>query len=171
MLTSSKNSLKNFPKKIAKIFFPFSQINKTMPFNPELIKVSKSNKYSNLTHDKDTITFALKDCFSYFGLSYNKKFKNYSIGINIKEKLFARLKAVEAKAETFLDRPLTKPLLRCLVEKGEYKNFVFETKTGPIQRRHVRRRFCRGFWSHHGNCDLQRSRAPVPSRSRRRNRN
>ena len=100
-----------------------------MPFNPELIKVSKSNdKYSNLTHDKDRITFALKDCFSCFGLSYNKKFKNYSIGINIKEKLFARLKAVEAKAETFLDRPLTKPLLRCLVEKGEYKTLYLKPK-------------------------------------------
>ena len=101
-----------------------------MPFNPELIKVSKSNdKYSNLVHDEDTITFALKDCYSYFGLSFNKKFKNYSIGINIKDNLFSRLKAVEEKAETFLDRPLTKPLFRCLVEKNGYKYFVFETKT------------------------------------------
>ena len=115
-------------KKIDKIFFHF-QNKDNMPFNPELIKVSKSNdKYSNLVHDKDTITFALKDCFSCFGLSYNKKFKNYSIGINIKEKLFARFKAVEAKAETLLDRPLAKPLLRCLVEKGEYRTLYLKPK-------------------------------------------
>ena len=69
-----------------------------MSFNPELIKVSKSNdKYSNLVHGKDTITFGLKDCYSHFGLTFNKKFKNYSIGINIKDKLFSRLKAVEAQ--------------------------------------------------------------------------
>ena len=91
---------------------------KTMSFSPELIKVSKSNdKYSNLVHGKDTITFALKDCYSHFGLAFNKKFKNYSIGINVKDKLFGRLRAVEEKAKEFLDRPLSKPLLRCLVER------------------------------------------------------
>ena len=100
-----------------------------MSFNPELIKVSKSNdKYSNLVHDEDSITFALKDCYSHFGLSFNKKFKNYSIGINIKDNLFSRLKAVEEKAETFLDRPLTKPLLRCLVEKNGYKSLYLKLK-------------------------------------------
>ena len=100
-----------------------------MPFNPELIKVSKSNdKYSNLVNDKDTITFALKECHSYFGLSFNKKFKNYSIGVNIKDNLFSRLKAVEEKATEFLDRPLSKPLLRCLVEKDEYKTLYLKPK-------------------------------------------
>ena len=100
-----------------------------MSFNPELIKVSKSNdKYSNLVHDKDTITFALKDCYSHFGLSFNKKFKNYSISINVKDKLFSRLKAVEKKAEEFLDRPLSKPLLRALVEKDEYKTLYLKLK-------------------------------------------
>ena len=100
-----------------------------MSFNPELIKVSKSNdKYSNLVHDEDSITFALKECYSHFGLSFNKKFKNYSIGINIKDKLFSRLRAVEAKAGTFLDRPLTKQLLRCLVEKDEYKTLYLKLK-------------------------------------------
>ena len=104
-----------------------------MPFNPELIKVSKSNdKYSNLVHGEDTITFALKECYSHFGLSFNKKFKNYSIGINIKDKLFSRLKAVEAKSEAFLDRPLTKPLLRCLVEKDEYKTLYLKLKPGQF---------------------------------------
>ena len=50
------------------------------------------------------------------------------IGINIKDKLFARLKAVEEKAETFLDGPLTKPLLRCLVEKDVYKTLYLKLK-------------------------------------------
>ena len=101
-----------------------------MSFNPELIKVSKSNdKYSNLVHGKDTITFALKDCYSHFGLTFNKKFKNYSIGINIKDKLFSRLKAVEEKAKEFLDRSLSKPLLRCLVEKDEYKTLYLKLKS------------------------------------------
>ena len=100
-----------------------------MSFNPELIKVSKSNdKYSNLVHGEDTITFGLKDCYSHFGLSFNKKFRNYSIGINVKNKLFSRLKAVEEKAREFLDRPLTKPFLRCLVEKGEYKTLYLKPK-------------------------------------------
>ena len=100
-----------------------------MSFNPELIKISKSNdKYDNLVHGKDTITFALKDCYSHFGLSFNRKFKNYSIGINIKDKLFSRLKAVEVKAKEFLDRPLTKPFLRCLVEKDEYKTLYLKPK-------------------------------------------
>ena len=100
-----------------------------MPFNPELVKVSKSNdKYHNLVHGEKTITFALKDCFSCFGLSYNKKFKNYSIGINVDDKLFSKLKAVEVKAETFLDCKLKKPLLRCLVEKGEYKTLYLKPK-------------------------------------------
>ena len=81
-----------------------------------------------MVHDEDTITFALKDCYSYFGLSFNKKFKNYSIGINIKDNLFSRLKAVEEKAETFLDRPLTKPLFRCLVEKNGYKTLYLKLK-------------------------------------------
>ena len=100
-----------------------------MSFNPELIKVSKSNdKYDNLVHDKDTITFALKECYSHFGLSFNKEFKNYLIGINIKDKLFSRLKAVETKAETFLDGPLTKPLLRCLVKKDVYKTLYLKLK-------------------------------------------
>ena len=100
-----------------------------MSFNPELIKVSKSNdKYINLVHGEDTITFALKDCYSHFGLSFNKKFRNYSIGINVKDKLFSRLKAVEAKSEEFLDRPLSKPLLRCLVEKDEYKTLYLKLK-------------------------------------------
>ena len=38
------------------------------------------------------------------------------------------MKAVEAKAETFLDRPLTKPLLRCLVEKGGYRTLHLKPK-------------------------------------------
>ena len=100
-----------------------------MSFNPELIQVSKSNaKYSNLVHGEVTITFALKDCYSHFGLTFNKKFRNYSIGINIKDKLFSRLKAVEAKATEFLDRPLTKPLLRALVEKDDFKTLYLKPK-------------------------------------------
>ena len=70
--------------------------------------------------------------YSHFGLSFNKKFRNYSIGINIKDKLFAWLKAVEEKAGTFLDRPLTKPLLRCLVERDEYKTLYLKLKPGQF---------------------------------------
>ena len=104
-----------------------------MSFSPELIKVSKSNdKYSNLAHGKDTITFGLKDCYSHFGLSFNKRFQNYSIGINIKDKLFSRLKAVEKKAKEFLDQPLSKPLLRCLVEKDEHKTLYLKLKPGQF---------------------------------------
>ena len=100
-----------------------------MPFNSELVKVSKSSdKYKNLVHGQKTITFVLKDCYSSFGVSYNKKFKNYSIGINVDDKLFQKLKAVESKAGTFLDRKLSKPLLRCLVEKGEYRILYLKTK-------------------------------------------
>ena len=104
-----------------------------MSFNPELIKVSKSNdKYSNLVHGKDSITFGLRECYSHFGLTFNKKFRNYSIDINIKDKLFDRLKAVEEKAKEFLDRPLSKPLLRCLVEKDEYKTLYLKLKPGQF---------------------------------------
>ena len=104
-----------------------------MSFNPELIQVSKSNdKYINLAHGKDSITFALKECYSHFGLSFNKEFRNYLIGINIKDKLFSRLKAVEEKAETFLGGPLTKPLLRCLVEKDVYKTLYLKLKPGQF---------------------------------------
>lgn len=100
-----------------------------MPFNSESIKVSKSSdKYKNLAHGQSTITFAFKDCYSCFGISYNKKFKNYSVGINVDDKLFKKLKAVESKAETLLDRPLSKPLMRCLVEKGEYKSLYLKPK-------------------------------------------
>ena len=101
-----------------------------MSFDPELIKISKSNdKYDNLVHGKDMITFALKDCYSHFGLTFNRKFKNYSIGINIKDKLFGRLKAVEEKCKDFIDRPLPKPLLRCLVEKDDYKTLYLKLKS------------------------------------------
>ena len=104
-----------------------------MSFNPELIKVSKSNdKYDNLVHGEDTITFALKNCYLHFGLLFDKEFKNYLIGINIKDKLFSRLKAVETKAEAFLDGPLTKPLLRCLIEKDVYKTLYLKLKPGQF---------------------------------------
>ena len=65
---------------------------------------------------------------SRFGLSHNKKFKNYSIGINVDDKLLKKLKAVESKAETFLDRELKKPLLRCFVEKDGYKTLYLKPK-------------------------------------------
>ena len=61
-------------------------------------------------------------------MSFNKKFRNYSIGTNVKDKLFSRLKAVEEKAKEFLDRPLTKPFLRCLVEKDEYNTLYLKPK-------------------------------------------
>lgn len=100
-----------------------------MSFNPELVQVSKtSGNYMNLVHGSGTITFLLKECYSHFGVTHNKKFNNYSIGLNIPEKLFNKLKAVESKAETLLDQPLTKPLLRSLVEKGEYRTLYLKPK-------------------------------------------
>ena len=35
---------------------------------------------------------------------------------------------MESKAKTFLDRKLSKPLMRCLVEKGEYKSLYLKPK-------------------------------------------
>ena len=80
-----ENFLKEFSKKIrGNIFFHFLK-RQTMSFNPELIQVSKSNdKYSNLVHGKDSITFALKECYSHFGLSFNKEFRNYLIALTLK---------------------------------------------------------------------------------------
>ena len=102
-----------------------------MVFNSELIGVSKTRKrYTNLSYnEKGTITFAVKDAYSHFGISYNKEFKNYSIGLNINDKLFDNLKAVEEKAKTFVtDSTLSKPLLRCLVGKDEYRNLYLKLK-------------------------------------------
>ena len=106
-----------------------------MVFNAELIKVSKdTEKYTNLCYnEKGTITFTVKDAYSHFGISYNKKFKNYSIGVNITDKLLDNLKAVEGKAKTFVTgRTLSKPLLRCLVEKDECKNLYLKLKKGEF---------------------------------------
>ena len=124
-----------------------------MSFNPELIKVSKSNdKYSNLVHGKDSITFGLRECYSHFGLTFNKKFRNYSIGINIKDKLFDRPKAVEEKAKEYLDRPLSKLQTTFAVPCRERRiqDVVFKVKTRPIRRGYVRRRICCGFWFNYG---------------------
>ena len=116
-----------------------------IPFPSEILHVSTilglKSPYRYLSHPSRILHFfwfwdfkvssvnrGLKDCFSCFGLSYNKKFKDYSIGINVDDELFSKLKAVEAKAETFLDRPLKKPLLRCLIEKGDYKTLYLKPK-------------------------------------------
>lgn len=105
-----------------------------MPFNPELIKVFKSSgKYMNLVHGSSTITFALKECYSHFGVTYNKKFKNYSIGVNVDDKLFSKLKAVESKAESFLERSLSKLLLRCLVERSGYRSLYLKLKPDQFE--------------------------------------
>ena len=82
-----------------------------------------------MVHGKDTITFRLKDCCSHFGLTFNRKFKNYSIGINIKDKLFSRLKAVEEKCKEFIDCPLSKSLLRSLIQKDDYKTLYLKLKS------------------------------------------
>ena len=94
-----------------------------MPFNKDLIKVSKtSDKCVNLAYGPEgTITLPIKDCHSNFGLEHNKSFRSYSIGINIPDGLITKHRAVEERATTFLDEPPTKPLLRALVEKGQYK--------------------------------------------------
>ena len=60
-----------------------------MPFNLNLVQVStkkpskkSEGKYINLSYaKKGTITFSLKDCYSYFGVTYNKEYKSYSVGI------------------------------------------------------------------------------------------
>ena len=43
-----------------------------------------------------------------------------------------RFTSVEAKSEAFLDRPLTKPRLRCLVEKDEHKTLYLKLKPGQF---------------------------------------
>ena len=97
-------------------------------FTSHLIQVSKtSEKYMSLTHGPEgAITMFFKDFYSHFGLAYNKKFKNYSIGINISDKFNKKLRVIESKATTLLGRPLTKPLLRALVEKGEYRTLYLK---------------------------------------------
>ena len=89
-----------------------------------------TEKYTNLSYNvKGTITFAVKDAYSYFGITYSEEYKNYSIGLNNGDKLFDNLKAVEEKAKTFVtDRTLSKPLLRALVEKDGYKNLYLKLK-------------------------------------------
>lgn len=144
-----------------------------MPFNPELIKVFKSSgKYMNLVHGSSTITFALKECYSHFGVTYNKKFKNYSIGVNVDDKLFSKLKAVESKAESFLERSLSKPLLRCLVERGGYRSLYLKLKPDQFEDEMLNDRAERvGFWNYHGDGHLHGHRASSASRARRRDGN
>ena len=49
--------------------------------------------------------------------------------MNIDDKLFDKLKAVEEKAKTFVtDRTLSELLMRCLVEKNGYKNLYLKLK-------------------------------------------
>ena len=97
-----------------------------MVFNSELVQVSKvTKKYMNLKYgEKGTITFRVKDAYSHFGVSCNKKFKNYSISIRIDDELFDRLKAVKEKVGTFLDQPLLRS--RSLVEDKGYKNLYLK---------------------------------------------
>ena len=143
-----------------------------MVFNAELIGVSKTTeKYTNLSYnEKGTITFAVKDAYSHFGVSYNKKFKNYSIGLNINDKLFDNLKAVEEKAKTFVsDRTLSKPLLRSLVEKDGYANLYLKLKGDEFDEEMLDVKKRDGECTNYGYGNLQRVRSPVVTRVRRRN--
>ena len=83
-----------------------------MPFNPDLIRVSTKKqskkyegKYVNLTYGpKGTITSLLKDCYSYLGVTYCKEYKTYSIGITVTDAMYDKLRAVEEKVGTLLDK-------------------------------------------------------------------
>ena len=108
-----------------------------MPFNPELIQVSSkkqskksAGKYVNLTYgEAGTITFLVKDCYSHFGITYNEEYKTHNIGVSIPDEMFDKLRAVESRVETLLDKPLEKPLLRCLKKNdGGYNNLYLKPK-------------------------------------------
>ena len=107
-----------------------------MPFNSDLIQVltkkqSKKyeGKYVNLTYGpKGTITFLLKDCYSHFGMTYSKKCKTYSIGITVTDAMYDKLRAVEEKVGTLLDKKLTEPLLRRLKKNCEFNNFYLKLR-------------------------------------------
>ena len=120
-----------------------------MPFNPELIQVSSkkqskksAGKYVNLTYGEGgTITFLLKECYSHFGISYNEEYENYNIGISIPDEMYDKLRAAEGRVETLLDKPLEKPLLRCLKKNDDgYNNLYLKLKEfnhGMLNVRHV----------------------------------
>lgn len=92
-----------------------------MPFNKDLVQPENktSEKFINLRHGTSTITFAFKDCYSHFGVTHNKKFDNYSIPINVPDRLFNKLKQVGSKATTFLDEEPAEPILRSLVTRRD----------------------------------------------------
>ena len=105
-----------------------------MPFNLNLVQVStkkpskkSEGKYINLSYgEKGTITFSLKDCYSHFGVTYNKEYKSYSIGITVSDTMYDRLRSIEEKVKTFLDKPSEEPLFRRLKDNGEFKNFYLK---------------------------------------------
>ena len=108
-----------------------------MPFNPDLIQVSTKKqskkyegKYVNLTYgpNKGTITFLLKDCYSHFGVTYSKEYKTYSIGITVTDAMYDKLRAVEEKVGTLLDKKLTEPLLQRLKKNEGFNNFYLKLR-------------------------------------------
>ena len=108
-----------------------------MPFNPELIQISSkkqskksAEKYVNLTYrEAGTITFLVKDCFSHFGITFNEEYKIHNIGVSISDEMHEKLRAFESRVETLLDKPLEKPLLRCLKKNDEgYNNLYLKLK-------------------------------------------
>ena len=108
-----------------------------MPFNPELIQVlskkqskKSAEKYVNLTYgEAGTITFLVKDCYSHFGITYNEEYKTHIIGVSIPDEMYDKLRAVESRVETLLDKPLEKPLLRCLKKNDDgYNNLYLKPK-------------------------------------------
>ena len=84
----------------------------------------------NLTYgEAGTITFLVKDCYSHFGITYNEEYKTHNIGVSIPDEMYDKLRAVESRVETLLDKPLEKPLLRCLKKNNDgYNNLNLKPK-------------------------------------------
>ena len=84
----------------------------------------------NLTYgEAGTITFLVKDCYSHFGITYNEEYKTHNIGVSIPDEMYDKLRAVESRVETLLDKPLEKPLLRYLKRNDDgYNNLYLKPK-------------------------------------------
>ena len=76
-----------------------------MPFSADQVQASKAgDKFINLSHGTQTVTFRFKDWFSRFGVSHSEKNDTYSILINLPNGLHQKLTQVEDKAVLVLKK-------------------------------------------------------------------
>ena len=60
---------------------------------------------------------------------FNEEYKIHNIGVSIPDEMYDKLRAVESRVETLLDKPLEKPLLQCLKKNDEgYNNLYLKLK-------------------------------------------